>query len=248
MDSQHYVPRLLLKHFVFGSINQVFVFDKLTERPFPKSIRKVACGPGFDDCEVGGVPYSIDPLLKKIENFASPIIDRIVAKRSLRALNASDREMLALFATVQMLRTDARRKELKDLIDGLHDAVKRAGMDSDKVRGFDFLDMEQTRVAAITSLAELATDLLPEFLNKRWVLYSTTEEHPFYISDNPVARFKKHARPTGPRYPNLLANQQCTLSRLPVPDHQPASGSSYLRQTPHPKPGERGALQFSSGA
>ena len=180
---------------MFGSTNQVFVFDKLTERSFPKSIRKVACGLGFDDCAVGGGPFSIDPLLKKIENFSSPIIDRIVAKGSLRVLSGPDRKMLALFATVQMLRTDARRKELKGLIDDFRDAVERAGMDPNKIRGFDFLDMEQTRVASITSLPELATDLLPEFLNKSWILYSTTEAHPFYISDNPVARFNLKQNP-----------------------------------------------------
>ena len=188
MDNQHYVPRLLLKHFVFGS-TKLFVFDKRTERPFPKAIKKVACGFGFDECEVGGEPFSIDPLLKKIENRASPIIDSLVAMRSLRVLSGPDKEMLALFATVQMLRTDGRRKELKGLIDSVRDAVERAGIDPSKVRGFEFLDMEQTRVAAITSLPELARDLLPEFLNKSFILYSTTEEHPFYISDNPVVRF-----------------------------------------------------------
>jgi len=194
MDSQHYVPRLLLKHFVFGT-KQVFVFDKQTERPFPKAIKKVACGVGFDDCEVGGEPFSIDPLLKKIENQASPIIDSLVAMRSLRVLSGPDKKMLALFATVQMLRTDGRRKELKGLIDSVRDAVERAGIDPSKVQGFEFLDMEQTRVAAITSLPELARDLLPEFLNKSLILYSTTEEHPFYISDNPVVRFNLNQDP-----------------------------------------------------
>jgi len=145
--------------------------------------------------------------------------------------------MLALFATVQMLRTDGRRKELKGLIGQRRDAVERAGIDPSKVRGFEFLDMEQTRVAAITSLPELARDLLPEFLNKSFILYSTTEEHPFYIFDNPVVRFNLKQDPLrstlvcGPRYPDLLANQQHTVSRLPVPIHQLASQSSYLRQT-----------------
>jgi len=195
MGSQHYVPRLLLKHFVFGSIKQVFVFDKQVERSFPKAIKSVACGLGFDDCEVGGEPFSIDPLLKKIENRASIIIDSLVARRSLRGLGGPDKEMLALFATVQMLRTDGRRKELKGLIDDVRDAVVRAGIDPNKVRGFEFLDMEQARVAAITSLPELASALLPEFLNKSLILCSTTEDHPFYISDNPVVRFNLRQNP-----------------------------------------------------
>lgn len=55
--------------------------------------------------------------------------------------------------------------------------------------------MEQTRVAAITSLPELARDLLPEFVNKSLILYSTTEDHPFYISDNPVVLFNLNQAP-----------------------------------------------------
>jgi hypothetical protein len=88
--NQHYVPRLLLKHFVSGSSKQVFVFDKLTERSFPKSIKRVASELGFYDCEVDGASYSVDPLLTRMENVASRIITRIVATHNLRVLSATD--------------------------------------------------------------------------------------------------------------------------------------------------------------
>ncbi len=95
-----------------------------------------------------------------------------------------------------MLRTDARRKELKGMIDDVYAAVKSIGGDPNKVKGFEFLNDEQTRVASITSLRSLAADLMPYFLNKSWILYSTTQEHPFYISDNPVARFNRNQHPS----------------------------------------------------
>lgn len=195
MASQHYVPQLLLKHFVSDRIRHVFVFDKQTERSFRKPIRKVACAPGFDDCEVGGQPFSIDPLLKIIENRASKVIDDLVVRRSVLGLNRLDKNTLALFATVQLLRTDGHRKELKGLIDSFREAVKRAGIDPSRVRGFEFLDMEQTRVAAITALPELTRDILPEFLNKSLILYSTTEDHRLFISDNPVVLFNLNQDP-----------------------------------------------------
>ena len=103
--------------------------------------------------------------------------------------------MVALFATAQMVRTDARRKEMKDLSDSFRDAVERAGMDPAKVQGFDFVDAAQTRVASITSLPGLAADLMPYFLNKSWILHSTAEDHPFYISDNPVTLFNRNRHP-----------------------------------------------------
>ncbi len=100
--------------------------------------------------------------------------------------------MVALFATVQMLRTDARRKELKGMIDDVYAAVKSIGGDPNKVKGFEFLNDEQTRAHSITSLPSLAADLMPYFLNKSWILYSTTQEHPFYNSDNPIVRFNRN--------------------------------------------------------
>jgi hypothetical protein len=84
---------------------------------------------------------------------------------------------------------------MKDLSDSFRDAVEHAGMDPDKVQGFDFLDAIQIRVASITSLPGLAADLMPHFLNKSWILHSTTEEHAFYISDNPVTRFNRNQHP-----------------------------------------------------
>ena len=190
--NQHYVPQLLLKHFVSGDSKDVFVFDKHTGRSFRTSIKGVAFGSGFYDYEVDGESYSVDPLLTRMENVASRIIGRIVAARNLHLLSASDRKIVALFAAVQMLRTEAQRKEMKDLSDTFHYALGSAGMDPAKVQGFDFLDAAQTRVFSITSLPSLAANLMPYFLNKSWILHSTTEEYPFYISDNPVSRFNRN--------------------------------------------------------
>ena len=36
---------------------------------------------------------------------------------------------------------------------------------------------------------------MPHFLDKCWVLYSTTKDNPFYISDNPIAMFNSNQDP-----------------------------------------------------
>jgi len=192
--NQHYVPRLLLKHFVFSG-SRVYIFDKITGRSFSNTIESVASEPCFDDCTVDGAPFPIHQLLKRIEDSSAPIIDRIVEARSLRALGGSDRRMLALFAAVQMLRTKARREGLTHLIDDVRSAVEHAGIDPNKVQGFEFLDGKQTRVAAITSLPVLARELMSCLYHKYWILHSTTPERPFYISDNPVALFNLKEHP-----------------------------------------------------
>jgi len=63
------------------------------------------------------------------------------------------------------------------------------------VQGFEFLNEEQTRAQSILSLREIAADLMPHFMNKCWILYSTTQDCPFYISDNPIALFNSNQDP-----------------------------------------------------
>jgi len=94
------------------------------------------------------------------------------------------------------------------LIDSVHDVVEKAGWDPNKIKGFDFLDEEQTRVASIMSLRELAHDQMPHLLNKTWILWSTSQQHPFYISDNPVTMFNVNRDPLrgtlGLRVPGIM--------------------------------------------
>ena len=193
---QHYVPQFLLRNFASSPRGkQIFVFDKSSGRSFPASINAVASKRAFYDFEVAGSIESVDPLLTKMESVTSTLIAKIVRARNLRGLSHTDKKMVALFATVQKLRTDSRRKQLKSLMDNVHDALTRAGMDPNKVDGFEFLDEEQTRVFSITSLPELTQELMPRLLDKSWILLGTSMQHPFYISDNPVTLFNQRKHP-----------------------------------------------------
>lgn len=194
--NQHYVPQFLLRRFASSvSGKQIFVFDKANERSFSDSVKRVASARAFYDCEVQGQPHSIDPLLTKMESAASNFIKKIIDARSIHVLSDTGRKMIALFAAVQLLRTDAQRKQLKGMIDNMSSALLRMGADPNKVQGFEFLDEGQTRTHSILSLREIAAELMPHFLDKCWVLYSTTKDNPFYISDNPIAMFNSNQDP-----------------------------------------------------
>jgi len=131
--NQHYVPQFLLRNFASRpGGNHIHVFDKANENTFSAAIDRVASGRAFYDYEDGGDRSSIDPLLTKLESATSRVVRSIVQARSLRCLGEADRTLLALFATVQILRTDGRRKQVKALSDSVHDAIKRAGFDPAK--------------------------------------------------------------------------------------------------------------------
>ena len=112
-----------------------------------------------------------------MESAVSTVIKNIIDARSLRVLSDAGRKLVGLFATVQMLRTDAQRKQLKGMIDNVYNTLLRMGADPNKVKRFEFLDEEQTRTQSILSLREIAADLMPHFLDKCWVLYSTTSDN-----------------------------------------------------------------------
>jgi hypothetical protein len=191
--NQHYVPQFVLRGFASSaSGEQIFVFDKANERSFSDSVRRVAAAGAFYDCETDGQPHSIDPLLTKMESAASDSIKKVIDGRSLRVLSEMGRKIIALFAAVQMLRTEAQRKQLKSMIDSVYNVLLRMGADPNNVQGFEFLDEEQTRTHSILSLREIAAALMPHFLDKCWVLYSTTKDNPFYISDNPIVMFNSN--------------------------------------------------------
>jgi len=194
--NQHYVPQFLLRRFASSaSGKQIWVFDKAKERSFSDAVRNVASDRAFYDCDVQSETHSIDPQLTKMENAASSFISNVAKNRSLAGLGETGRKVIALFATVQMLRTEAQRKQLKGVIDNVYNALLRMGADPNKVHGFEFLDEEQTRTHSILSLGEMAATLMPHFLDKCWILYGTTNDNPFYIGDNPITMFNSNQDP-----------------------------------------------------
>ncbi len=184
--NQHYVPQFILRNFATGRSRQIYVFEKATRKSFKTAVRNVASEHGFYDFGVDGASVSLDPMLQEMEDRTSEPIRQIVRARSLKGLTDDDYARVAWFVTVQMLRTNAQRKQLKDLNDKFRDAIVARGGDPNNVEGFEDFDEERARVEAIRTIPLLARDLAPHFLDKTWVLFSTSQERPFYISDNPI--------------------------------------------------------------
>ncbi len=185
---QHYVPQLVLRNFASGRNKQIHVFDKSTGKTFRTSVRNVASESGFYDFQVGENAHSLDPLLTKVEEATKELLRKILQLRALDWLNEDERATLALFTTMQMLRTTAQRKQIFDLNEQLRMVIERSGGDPNNVKGFYNVSEEQARIGSIRMLPELAIKLSPHFMNKSWMLYSTPSQHSFYISDNPVVR------------------------------------------------------------
>jgi Protein of unknown function (DUF4238) len=183
---QHYVPQFVLRNFASGRNKQIYVFDKATGKSFKTAVRNIASVSGFYDFEINGVFHSLDPFFQNLENRANEVFKKILRGRSIRNLDVDEKAAVAVFSTVQMLRTIAQRKQYKDANDKLREEIELRGGDPRNVKGFEVLDEEQARIEQIMLLPKLAQDFAPHFVHKAWLLYSTPQQRAFYISDNPV--------------------------------------------------------------
>lgn len=100
--NQHYVSQMLFRGFetAVGS-EQVHVFDKQTDRTFVTAIRNVASERGYYDLG----DSTLDAAMNLADDAASPIINKIRNRQSLSGIPREDREMLAGFVVLQLLRT-----------------------------------------------------------------------------------------------------------------------------------------------
>ena len=186
---QHYVPQFVLRGFASGRSKQLHVFDKADGKSFKTAVRNIACEGGFYDAEIGGVRHSLDPFLSELEERAQGPIRKVLSTRSIRGLPIEERASIAAFVAVQLLRTNAPRRQFKHMNDILRDAITQRGGDPHSVENFEVLDEEEARAAHLQLIPGLARHLAPHLLHKSWLLYSTPQKHAFYISDNPVTMY-----------------------------------------------------------
>lgn len=220
---QHFVPQFLLRQWGTGKNHQVHVFDKQTGRSFASPAKKVGAERGFYNIpdsvtreliarfreEYGadalppnfedGVVLSAEQTLATIESRAATASQRVVRAESLAGLSLEDRVWLAIFASVQFLRTPYMRDVYGALIRGLRERItpliKRRGRDSAleieqalERAGLPEPTADRVAHAHLHHLAHGVQDLVPYFLHKHWVLERAPQGTRLYLGDNPITQ------------------------------------------------------------
>jgi hypothetical protein len=168
-EVQHYVPPVLLRlHASDPSAKkgseQIWCFDKQTDKMFPANIRGVLAGTRFYEVEVNGQALSLEEPLSDIEGRLSPILARLVREQKLATLTKEDRFTIASFCAVQMLRTQVFRDRIKDLTEGVAEALRKRGIDPSEVSNFKMLSDDEIK-ASMGMLADAAQKYGPHFLS-----------------------------------------------------------------------------------
>lgn len=182
---QHYVPQLLLRGFADGPKNQVYAFDKQTDRVFRTSIRNVAGETGFYDIDVADGIATLEPGLARLEGEVAPLIDRIRSQRTLAGLSDQERAVIALFAMVQHQRTANFRARMAEMNAALADKFRKLGMDPSQIEGFKEFDAADTKRFSLEAISQ-AKEFVPHIMTKGWALLSAAPGTTFYIGDNPL--------------------------------------------------------------
>jgi hypothetical protein len=91
-----------LKNFARGE--QVYVYDKSSDKRFRTNIKNIAAETGFYDLEVDADILTPEPALAQLEANTSTVIRKIVEAKSLRVLETNDIAVIAAFLAVQFVR------------------------------------------------------------------------------------------------------------------------------------------------
>jgi hypothetical protein len=190
-ELQHYVPQLLLRLHVNNpdarqGSEHVWCFDKLTENVFSPNIENILAARRFYEIELDGEIVSLEESLTKIEEAVSPILVRIVAQRTLACITSEERQTIASFCAVQLVRTQGFREQMLDTHEAVLDAMKRRGMDISQLPNFAKPSEEEIKISSFRMLVDAPQTYGPHFLVKHWHLMETPAEDPFHLGDHPV--------------------------------------------------------------
>lgn len=190
-ELQHYVPQLLLRLHVNNpsarrGTEQVWCFDKRTDNVFSPNIAGILASTRFYEIEIDGEVVSLEESLTTIENAVSPILTRIVDTRTLQDLTDAERQTVASFCAVQLVRTPGFRQQMRDTHEAVVEALKKRGLDISQQASLVTPSEKEIKFSSLRMLTDAPAKYGPRFLIKHWHLIESAIEDPFHLGDHPV--------------------------------------------------------------
>ena len=192
VKKQHYVPRFLLRNFTESSKkNQLFVFNKRTEKKFRTSPEQIAHENKFYDFKLKQDKFSLEPLFADIENITAPIIRKIIQNKTLLKITNEEKEHLSLFILYQQGRTRHAFEEFKNNL--IHPFLKKIlTLNSPLPEGINVddidikIDDDFCKINVLMQTLKIAIILHKEISRRDWILFKKPEGTSFIIGDHPV--------------------------------------------------------------
>jgi Protein of unknown function (DUF4238) len=185
------VPQVLLRLHVNDpsskrGTEQVWCFDKKTDKIFSPNIKGILSGSRFYEVEIDGKRISLEEPLTKVEEQVGPILARLVRDQKLVEIWKQERTTIAAFCAVQFVRTQVFRDRIKEMNEGVAEALRKRGIDPTQVSNFEVLSDDEIKAFSMKMLATAPQKFGPYFLQKYWHLVGATAKDPFHLGDHPV--------------------------------------------------------------
>lgn len=203
---QHYVPQFYLKNFADAHA-VIWVYDKINDRIFHTHVKKIAGENYFYDApsldKRTGKQQAVEKLLCAVEGKANEVLVGLLTKLTkgnFVQLETDDRNFLAIFLVVQMLRTKEHRILQQHQARLLSNFLKERCSDGKIVAVYG---EEALSPMSAEQLAELQGELILDghsirdmamILNQHiWMIYRAKSGQVFLTSDNPFCK-QAHVR------------------------------------------------------
>jgi hypothetical protein len=189
--NQHFVPRLLLRHFATGQDEDVQIFDSTRNKIRFSSIRRVLSRNNFYDDDNAMEKF----LAEKVEGPAAATINSIVADPN-RAIEPGLPALLTLIA-VQMARTPGTETQALGFVDGFSSMMleQLAELNGHSIESVSKLKWRPTDERALRNRLLLRSVLNRWLLEDlSWHVLSNGTDLPFIISDHPAVQYNWYLR------------------------------------------------------
>jgi hypothetical protein len=182
-EVQHYVPRVILKNFVFKN-RHVYVFDKLHSNEFSTEIKNIMSESNFYNKPDQNDKNTPELHLSILESKVSKPIQQLIEKENLTCLSEDDKSWIAAFMLAQLSRTKGNRTMINQIHDDLLSSILSQINEDIELPKLSPEDIQSL------SLENMLTHLnfIDMLLQYDWCLIRTTNENPFLIGDDPVVR------------------------------------------------------------
>jgi len=181
-DRHHYVPVSLLKN--FAPNQKIWLYDKHENKSFQTNIRNAFVEGDFNTVTGSGATLEAEQIFTRAEDFAAPILQKLLSERHVRSLTIEERTHLATFVAIQHLRSKQSRKNFTLIREHIQERFPSIPQSDLHIEGFS--PSEVDKYSSLDFLARYLTDLTHLVAQKHLLFIEIAGPGNFWISDHPV--------------------------------------------------------------
>jgi len=184
----HSVPQFLLKGFSQprGRVLQTRVLDKMNSQVFAPSIKDTMVQHDFNAIKTEQGAMSLETYISQIESEAAPIIARLIQTETTAGLSEDERQVVATFVALQLIRGTGHRAQYRHLATALRKVLLERGFPVDDER-FRIPDARDVKLQALHAIATTLPEYAEHLWGKDMLIFKSPVQCEFIIGDNPVS-------------------------------------------------------------